>query len=190
MSEGSEIVRKYYEQTEDEPAPLEEHGPWGEWRCAHHGSPASPPGRGDIAPGWEKNYAEALYRMATAISRRRAEYLQIEKLESALQGLTSRLDRLEGSQSVIVPITTLAPEPFDLLKDIKVVVQRSDDECVATFFDANVNATGCNETEAIQNLKDVMLDLFEHLGAQQIKRLGPGPAKQLAILRSFIKKRG
>jgi hypothetical protein len=80
------------------------------------------------------------------------------------------------------------PEPFKLLREIPVVVQPSGDEYVASFFDANVHASGCTETDAVENLKDVMLGLFAYLEGQPAKRLGPMPAKQRAVLREFIRR--
>src|SRR5207302_1927788 len=91
--------------------------------------------------------------------------------------------------SITVPITTLAPEPFKLLQTIYVVVQPSGDEYVASFFDANVNASGSNETEAVENLKDILIHLFAFLSKLPVKRLGPSPKRQLAVLQEFIRKR-
>ena len=90
---------------------------------------------------------------------------------------------------IVVPVATFAPEPYELLQRLEVVVEPSGDEYVATFFDANVNAGGCTEPEAVDNLKDTMLSLFEYLASRPAKRLGPGPTKQLAVLRDFIRKR-
>src|SRR5262245_26961874 len=110
----------------------------------------------------------------------------LAKLAHELDRLKKHVKRLEQNQALIVPITTLAPEPFDLLQEIKVVVHPSDDEYLASFFDANVNAAGANETEAVANLKDVMLALFVYPSGLPAKRLGPGPKRQLQVLRRFI----
>ena len=40
-------------------------------------------------------------------------------------------------EAVVVPITTLEPEPIDLTRDIPIVVRPTDDGYLATFFDAN-----------------------------------------------------
>lgn len=90
---------------------------------------------------------------------------------------------------LVAHITTLAPEPFDVIKEIPVVIQPSDDEFLATFFDANVNASGCTETDAVSNLKDVLVGLFEYLDAQPPSRLGKAPTRQIAVLRQFVRKR-
>jgi len=90
--------------------------------------------------------------------------------------------------STVVPITTFEPEQFELLKPIQVVVQPTGDGYMCTFFDANVNASGETQVEAVANLKSVILDTFEDLESEK-KPLGPGPNQQLAVLRSFIKRR-
>ena len=92
------------------------------------------------------------------------------------------------SQSVVVPITTLQPEPFDLLRDIPVVVQPTDDGYLATFFDANISMTGDTQEEAVANLRMLLVDVFEELQKEEAQ-LGPHPARQLAVLHSFMKRR-
>ncbi len=76
-----------------------------------------------------------------------------------------------------------------MLRDIPVVIQPAGDEYVATFYDANVNASGSTAAAALNNLKDVMLGLFDYLGSQPAGKLGPGPVRQLAVLKEFIRKR-
>jgi hypothetical protein len=106
-----------------------------------------------------------------------------------MKTLKGRVPKLAQPGNILVPLTSLEPEPFDVLQPIYVVVQPSEDEYIATFFDANINAGGANQVEAVDNLKDVLLHQFEHLSALPAKRLGPGPLRQLQTLRSFLKKR-
>jgi putative addiction module component (TIGR02574 family) len=90
--------------------------------------------------------------------------------------------------SLVVPITTFEPEPFEVLKEIKAVVQQEDEEeFSATFFDGNVNAAGSNQVEAIENLKDILLSRFEYLNVQPPEKLAPPLRKQIAVLREFIR---
>jgi hypothetical protein len=111
---------------------------------------------------------------------------RVRLLERRVKQITTKLSQ---AASITIPIATLAPEPYDLIRTIPVVVQPVDDEYVASFVDANVNAAGCNETDAVANLKQVMLSIFEYLSAQPKGKLGPGPSRQLAVLREFIRKR-
>lgn len=56
-----------------------------------------------------------------------------------LRGIKAELDR--KSEAILVPITTLAPEPYELIRDILAVVRPADDEFIATFFDANISTS-------------------------------------------------
>ncbi|MFZ1935854.1 MAG: antitoxin family protein [Thermoguttaceae bacterium] len=94
----------------------------------------------------------------------------------------------ESLANVHVPITTLEPEPFDLLRSIPVVVQPADDSFQATFFDANIGITGDTKEEAVANLRVLLVDVFEELEKEEA-RLGPQMVKQLAVLRAFMKRR-
>ncbi len=95
---------------------------------------------------------------------------------------------VKNSPSLVVPITTLEPEPFDLLRPVPVVVQQTDDGYQATFFDANIGMTGDTKKEAVANLRALLADVFEELENEE-GRLGPELVKQLAVLCSFIKRR-
>jgi predicted DNA-binding antitoxin AbrB/MazE fold protein len=93
-----------------------------------------------------------------------------------------------GVPSVVVPISTLEPEPFDLLRSIPVVVQPTADGYLATFFDANIGITGDTKEESVANLRVLLVDVFEELEREEA-RLGPQLVRQLAVLRCFVKRR-
>ena len=60
---------------------------------------------------------------------------------------------------------------------------------IASFFDANIHASGDTEEEAFRNLKSLILDTFDSLSAEPAHRLGPEPTRQLAVLRQFVRKK-
>jgi hypothetical protein len=93
-----------------------------------------------------------------------------------------------GGRSVVVPVATLEPEPFDLLRNIPVVVQPTADGYLATFFDANIGITGDTMEEAVANLRVLLVDVFGDLEREEA-RLGPQLVRQLAVLRGFMKRR-
>jgi len=114
--------------------------------------------------------------------------------------LARRIDALEAEvqtlkrsaispRSVIVPIETFAPYPFEVVKPFHVVVEPVDDEFEANLYDANIGASGDTESEAIANLKDIMVNLFERYSKEGEQNLGPGPAKQWVILKGLLNKR-
>ena len=87
-----------------------------------------------------------------------------------------------------VPITTFAPEPYDLLRQIVVVIHPNETGHTAGFFDANIHASGDTEEEALRNLKSLILDTFDALSAEPPGQLGPEPKRQLAVLREFVRR--
>lgn len=97
---------------------------------------------------------------------------------------------LARAASTIVPITTLAPEPLDLVRDISVVVQPVEHGFTATFFDVNISTSGDTQEEAVSNLKSLIVDIFKDLESEPPERLGPEPTRQLNVLRAFLRRSG
>jgi len=95
---------------------------------------------------------------------------------------------MEFDISKNVRLQTFAPEPFEMLKEINVhIEQDGEDNYRASFIDANVNVSGCNEVEAIEGLKELLLSRYDFLSNSPTDKLGPGPKKRLAVLREFIR---
>jgi hypothetical protein len=159
-------------------AGLEEEEPW---PALSPPDICSPGQTEEAAEGWESAFRTAI-ELAAA---KRRDAIRLQRLERAVEELQGRA---KSCWSTTVSIASLAPEPFDLIKPIPVIVQPSDDEFIASFFDANINASGCTETDAVANLKDVMLGTLEVLLSQPPDRLGPGPTRQLAVLSEFIRR--
>lgn len=116
------------------------------------------------------------------------EHQEPERFSRGPTGLGGALGDSGTTGSALVPITTLAPEPFDLLREVPVVVQRTDDGYLATFFDANIGMTGDTQAEAVSNLRLLLVDVFDELETDEA-RLGPQTARQLAVLRTFMRRR-
>ena len=89
--------------------------------------------------------------------------------------------------ATFVPVQSFAPEPYDLLKPFSVAVRSDEDEFSACFPDANLTAFGDNEFEAVEHLKAMILDTIDKFSSG--RKLGPGPTKQLAVLREFVRRR-
>lgn len=116
---------------------------------------------------------------------------QLQWLKDRVADLSERISRLESATSsspLRVAIASFAPEPYSLLRPIEVLVEQVDDSFVASFFDANISASGDNQQEAFDNLKSFVLDIYDSLLAESPERLGPEPKRQLAVLESFLRK--
>ncbi len=113
--------------------------------------------------------------------------LRVGILEKVVLELRYSLMELANRQTITVPITSLAPEPLSLSQPIFVVVQPDGDEFCATFFDANINASGDTQTEAVDNLKEILVSTYRRYSSLGESKLGPGPRKQLAVLQTVIR---
>lgn len=89
----------------------------------------------------------------------------------------------------LIPIATFAPEPFEIILPLGVIVRPEGDSFVASLFDANVNASGETIHEVIVNLKSLILDSFVRLEAKDDGQLGPAMIRQKAVLQSLIRRK-
>ena len=116
--------------------------------------------------------------------------LRLEQIENKIGTMSAKIDALKSANSsIIVPIATFAPEPFEAIKPILAVIEFNGDDYNASFVDANVNASGCNEAEAIDNLKENIMSSFDYLDAQPMEALAKPLRKQIAVLREFIRRK-
>jgi predicted RNase H-like HicB family nuclease len=83
-------------------------------------------------------------------------------------------------------ITTFAPEPYAVIFPIRVTLIEEDEGFSASYMEANIHSTGDNEFDAFENLKSLILDVFESLTAERPENLGPKAKNQLAVLRESI----
>lgn len=130
-------------------------------------------------------------QLPAIVANRLEQALQVQRLEETVSDLAERVRLVETSRSVasrIAEIQTFAPEPYQLLAPIRVTLETDGHEgCLASFFDANISTTGDTEQEAFDNLKNLILDVFDSLGKERPERLGPEPRRQLEVLRSLIR---
>ena len=103
-----------------------------------------------------------------------------------MAGIDSKVGAVLPGPGIMVPITSFAPEPYDLLRHVVVVVQPTEGGHTSGFFDANIHASGETASEAINNLKSYIGDIFEEFLAIGRERLGPGPSHELTVLQRYI----
>ncbi|MEX0679355.1 MAG: hypothetical protein WD063_19925 [Pirellulales bacterium] len=99
---------------------------------------------------------------------------------------SSPLDSERSSEGSVIVIASLTPAPLEVLKPIPVTVLPDDGAFVASFFDANVNASGDTALDAFEAIKDVIGSRYRLLVKHE-KELGVEPKRQLAVLREFIR---
>ena len=112
------------------------------------------------------------------------ELLQMSEVLQRVENLEQRINQ----RSVIVPIQDLEPSQVKIKQPIFAVVQEDDGVFVASFVDANMNASGETQLDAVEMLKDVIAASFQlFLNKESI--LGVEPKRQLAVLRCFVEMR-
>jgi hypothetical protein len=92
-------------------------------------------------------------------------------------------------QLYAICITTFAPEPYELLRPISIVIEGQTEGFTASFVEANINAFGKTEHEATNMVKDTILMAYERLVSKDDETLRPGPLKQKQILISVIREK-
>jgi hypothetical protein len=140
----------------------------------------------EIHSDWSTHLTAALEQAIRESVVTTKVYLATQQLESRVAALEKLVGRFISRQSFIVPVTTLAPYPFELKRDIPVLVQVEDDEFVASFVEANVGTSGETLNEAIDGLKEMLTMAFTQLQDLPNEKLGRGPRKQRLVLESFI----
>lgn len=110
-------------------------------------------------------------------------------LNEELLLLKTRVEAVEHNQPMVVPIQSLAPEPYVLDAPIQAVVRCDEGAFVAAFVEANIGATGETVFEAVDNLKGLIVSTYEILREHDGTRLGRSMARQKAVLDSLIRPR-
>jgi hypothetical protein len=155
-------------------------------RRGEHGRKSAPPGA-PIAADWEKAFRTLLAKVPEVLAEKKSECLRIDALERQVERLRKLVGEVQHGDFIVVPVRTLGDEPVELTGEIPVLVQGEDDNFVATYFDAGVSMSGDTQQEAVDNLKAHIVDLFEFLEREEDK-LGPWPRKQLATLRTVLRR--
>jgi hypothetical protein len=141
----------------------------------------------EVSAGWENAFGEAVAKLAGVLAQRQDESAaRLDTLERDVADLKRRLT--EKSTSILAPIDSLEPEPYELTKTVQALVLPDGDSYVASLLDGNINASGDTVQDAVFHLKDMMVKLFEGLGKQKDK-LGKQPSRQLAFLHSIMRRK-
>lgn len=134
------------------------------------------------------NWQEKLGYIIDELTSQFQVIVSIEDLRREIITLKKRCEIIERTSPLIVPIDSMAPEPYEVVNPFHVVVRLEDEQYIASFFDANLSASGDTQQEAVFNLKDIIIGSFEILTMTNKSKLGPGPAQQRAVLEKFIRK--
>ena len=116
---------------------------------------------------------------------------QWEKLRTQVGELQKELWKLRSTFKVYsIAVNDLGKDEWRLDKPLTVAVeQHGEEDFIACFYDVDVYGYGDSIPEALDDLKERLINQLEFLLAEE-KRviLGPVPQKQLEVLRYHIKK--
>jgi predicted RNase H-like HicB family nuclease len=107
-------------------------------------------------------------------------------IQGKLDGLAEAMARLASQRTFVVPLTSLAPEPLQMLLNIPATIEGDGEDFTATFSEANVSASGETEADAIANLKESLVSTFEFLESLPENERGPLPTRQWEVLRNVL----
>jgi len=143
-----------------------------------------------IAGNWVQVLPHLMEAFTVALTPRWHEVARLETLQREVALLKDRCAVLERVAPILVPIETFAPEPYEVVKPFHAVVRHQEDQYIASFFDANLSASGDTQAEAVANLKDIIAGTFEILTTVEEDELGRGPLQQRKVLEQFMRKEG
>jgi predicted RNase H-like HicB family nuclease len=127
-----------------------------------------------------------ILNLRTTFLSRLEELNRYEKTEQELREIQERVQQLELISVCVIPVQSLAPEPYGIRKPLQVSISTCHGEFIASFPDAHISASGESFPEALDNFKDVMLTTFQLLSNENTRKLGKIPRRQLAVLREFL----
>ena len=114
----------------------------------------------------------------------------IVEIQSSMTSLSNEMNSINRDHVLsFYTIQTFAPEPYRLLKPLLITVKYENDEYVAHYADANLSAAGDTAYESIENLKQLMLTVYDNLTSYDPKKLGPAPRRQKTVLMEYINKK-
>jgi hypothetical protein len=116
---------------------------------------------------------------------------QWEQLKTQMDEIQGELWKLRSTFKIhSIAVNDLGQNEWRLDKPLIVAVeQRGEEDFIACFYDADVYGYGDSIPEALDDLKERLINQLEFL-LEEEKRviLGPAPQKQLEVLRHHIKK--
>jgi predicted RNase H-like HicB family nuclease len=114
---------------------------------------------------------------------------RVAGLESKVDQVLKRIGDLSAlRRSILVPIETLEPEPYEITRPFTAVVMEAQGEFEAAIFDLGIFASGDTEEEAIANLKETLLDTVDRLNELPDNRLGKSPLRQKSLLNKCVRR--
>ncbi len=115
---------------------------------------------------------------------------QSPRSPSGSQDARGRGGGAAAPEALNVAINDLGEDGYELLRPVPVTIRPEEGEFLASFFDANIHATGATDQEAYDNLRSLILDTFDSLASVPASELALPVGRQARVLRRFVKAKG
>lgn len=117
-----------------------------------------------------------------------------ETIEALPRTLGEALRRVPAAPPSTLPALTLyiedfGPEPYEAVRRMEVAIRAEQSAFVASFFPANVHASGDTDQEAFDNLRTLILDTVDLLTETPEASLSEELRRQRATLFQYVRRR-
>src|SRR5437016_7856262 len=109
---------------------------------------------------WEITVATLFANIDTTFVPQVDSQLRLYLIEKRVARLTSAVQDLQEGRTITVPVESFEGEDVTLRKPFSIVISPDEEEFTATWFDANIGATGENPVEALGVLKQFIAARF------------------------------
>ena len=118
-----------------------------------------------------------------------------EDVRSGIGALQTQMAGLRTAESpaekpVSLTIAEFGTSDYEAVKPIPVTVRNEDGSFVASFFEANIHAAGETDQEAYDNLRSLILDMYDSVAESEESSLAPPLQTQRGVLRTYVRKIG
>jgi hypothetical protein len=147
-----------------------------------------PPPEPQIAIEWLEEFSAATQKIGERIAEKAQTAYddRLSMLEREVEALAHHVHELRQIQPLVVPVVAINSNKIRLKKAFFIVVQRDEDDYLATFFDANISASGESDVEAVDALKEIMIAKYLKFLELGPEKLGREPTRQLEILKAVM----
>ena len=148
-----------------------------------------------IYPYREKNLTERIQERegwirTVSVSPTPTQEIEMSKKVDMLQKQIDNLNNILTIRPVIrnIILRDLNSSKYSLKENIEISIEEYPDETIAQWPEIEVFGHGVKHPEAVLDLKNEIIDLYEDLSSTKKKELGKLPEMWLRILKKIIKK--
>jgi len=111
----------------------------------------------------------------------------VEALPDEGPWITNRQTDVEPVKWDTDYIEVLDDSRYVLLRKIPLRVDRDEEGCWTAFIEGStIGMPGDTREQAVEELKGAMLDIYDEYSGDDPEILGPGPAREWAVLQRYI----